>query len=278
MADVATLIRADLVQAGPQWLRRQGCIVADGSAQRTEKHQPTQPSNSAAYCGPRLHCFRYRQEIQHIGAQFFRPIDQAEKLSLGKFLINSFTIKPFFANGDATLDPPHLVFNMEELSFEGFVEKIAVWHKRVARNRVFADTKKINNRNELVFGERAVERFGPVIINEPMYVASRVEIHNPPLVSCSSRLQLRTVQSSHFISSVVIGHPRNRAGNGSNGPSPYSSGYRGPGRYGVPPHHAIVDTQRTATKNSIKPCHFLIPLWAGRHFATANHRKETDHG
>lgn len=278
MADVTTLIRADRVEAGPQWLCRQVCIVADGGEPRTGKYQPTLASNSAANYGPRLHSFRYRQEIQHVGAQFFRPIDQAEKLSLGKFLINCFTIKPFFANGDATADPPHLVFNMKELRFEGFVEKIAIWNERVARKRVFANTIKVNDRKEFVIGESAVERISPVIINKPMYETGRVEIHNPPLVSCSSLLQLRTVQSSHFISSVVIGHPRYRAGNGSNYPSPYSSGYRGPGRYGVPPHHAIVDTQRAATKNSIKPCHSLIPLWTAWHSATPMRPEEVSYG
>ncbi|GEM_PF-4295738 len=42
----------------------------------------------------------------------------------------------------------------------------------------------------------------------------------------------------------------------------------GSDRYGhsqrIPPHYAIVDPQRTATKNSIQPCHSLIPrvVWS----------------
>lgn len=45
----------------------------------------------------------------------------------------------------------------------------------------------------------------------------------------------------------------------------------------IPPHHAIVDTQRAATKHSIKPCHSLIPLWIGRHSATGIRRREFRH-
>ncbi len=46
----------------------------------------------------------------------------------------------------------------------------------------------------------------------------------------------------------------------------------------IPPDYAIVDAQRTATKNSIKPCHSLIPLCTGRHSAMQMRPEEIAHG
>lgn len=43
--------------------------------------------------------------------------------------------------------------------------------------------------------------------------------------------------------------------------------------YCIPPHHAVVDAQRAATKNSIKPSHSSIPLWIQRHSAMARNQE-----
>jgi len=46
----------------------------------------------------------------------------------------------------------------------------------------------------------------------------------------------------------------------------------------LPPNHTVIDTQSAATKKTIPPTHSLIPLWIGRHFATACHCQELDCG
>lgn len=207
-------------------------------------------------------------EATHSVVQCFRPVFQTTKVVFDSRNIYVRFIKAATANCDATAHTPETMLDMKKLHTLRFLEDIAIWDKRVDRQRILTNAKKVDQRSEGSPGENLRQEISLKTIYQGSRMLGRLQVHHPALVLSSLSLKLTKQPSVNLFLSMQIRDQRNHAGNETDHPSTNRGGCACPSGYGIPPHYATVNAKLLAPKDAIPATHSMIPPWIGRHSAT----------